>query len=165
MWTVLKFDRKKFSLLKEDFEKRLGEELILYTPKLRVQKFSKNKLINKDLNLLGDYLFCFHKNLKETGVINSLKFTRGLKYFLNGYIDSQKDIENFVTKCKEAENKEGFLSRDFFDVELNGLYKFNSGPFTDKIFKIINLQKNRFKVLIGNIKTTIKKKEFLFTPI
>ena len=158
MWTVLKFDRKKFSLLKEDFEKRLGEELILYTPKLRVQKFSKNKLINKDLNLLGDYLFCFHKNLKETGVINSLKFTRGLKYFLNGYIDSQKDIENFVTKCKEAENKEGFLSRDFFDVELNGLYKFNSGPFTDKIFKIINLQKNRFKVLIGNIKTTINQR-------
>ena len=121
MWTVLKFDRKKFSLLKEDFKKRLGEELILYTPRLRVQKFSKNKLINKDLNLLGDYLFCFHKNLKETGVINSLKFTRGLKYFLDGYIDSQKDIENFVTKCKEAENKEGFLSRDFFDLELNSL--------------------------------------------
>ena len=55
----------------EDFKKRLGEEIILYTPKLRVQKFSKNKLINKDLNLLGDYLFCFHKNLRE--------FNRGFK--------------------------------------------------------------------------------------
>ena len=63
----MKFDRKKFSLLKEDFKKRLGEELILYTPRLRVQKFSKNKLINKDLNLLGDYLFVSIKILKKQG--------------------------------------------------------------------------------------------------
>ena len=32
------------------------------------------------------------------------------------------------------------------------------------IFQIINLQRNRIKILMGNIKTTIKKKEFLFTP-
>ena len=44
-------------------------------------------------------------------------------------------------------------------------YKFSSGPFTDKIFKIIELQKNKIDILMGNIKTKIKKKEFLFTPL
>ena len=53
----------------------------------------------------------------------------------------------------------------FFDLDLNKRYKFLSGPFSEKIFKIINLQKSNIRVLMGNIKTTIKRKEFLFTPV
>ena len=110
-------------------------------------------------------MFCFHKSLEYKNTINSLRFTRGLKYFLEGLVESQKDIERFIRKCKDSENEEGFLSRDFFDLDVNKKYKFSSGPFTDKIFQIINLQRNRIKILMGNIKTTIKKKEFLFTPV
>ena len=68
-------------------------------------------------------------------------------------------------KCKDLESEDGFLARNFFDLEMNKKYRFSSGPFTDRIFQIINLQRNRIKILMGNIKTTIKNKEFLFTPV
>ena len=165
MWTVVKFDKKNLALLKRDLTTKLGKDFEIYIPKLRIQKYKNNKLINKEFNLLGDYLFCFHKNLEYKKTINSLQFVKGLKYFLEGFIEAQRDLESFISKCKEAENTEGYLSRDFFDLEVNKKYKFSSGPFTDGIFKIINLQKNRIKILMGNITTTIKKKDFLFTPV
>jgi len=165
MWTVLKFDKKGLALLKEDLEKKLGKDFKIYIPKLRIQKYKNNKLINKELNLLGDYMFCFHESLDCKKTIDSLRFTRGLKYFLEGFAESQKDIEGFIKRCKNSESKEGFLSRNFFDLELHKRYRFSSGPFADKIFQIVNLQRNRIKILMGNIKTTIKKKEFLFTPV
>tara|TARA_B100000029_G_scaffold353258_1_gene345886 strand:+ start:88 stop:585 length:498 start_codon:yes stop_codon:yes gene_type:complete len=165
MWTVLKFDKKNLALLKEDLTKKLGKDFKIYIPKLRIQKYKNNKLINKEYNLLGDYLFCYHKSLGYKNIIDSLRYTRGLKYFLEGFIEAQNDIINFIKKCENSESKEGFLSINFFDLEVNRNYKFSSGPFSEKIFKIINLQRNRIKILMGNIKTTIKKKEFLFTPI
>jgi hypothetical protein len=50
-------------------------------------------------------------------------------------------------------------------LHINSQYKFASGPFVEEIFEIINLQKNRINILMGNIKTTIKKQEFLFNPL
>ena len=64
-----------------------------------------------------------------------------------------------------SENKEGYLLQSFYQININSKYKFVSGPFTEKIFEIINLQKNKIDILMGNIKTTIKKQEFLFSPI
>ena len=165
MWAILKFEKNNLSLLKDDLNKKLGQNTKIYIPKIRIQKFQNNKLKSKEINLLGDYMFFFHKNLKEKKIINSLRYTRGLKYFLNVFNQSQKEIEKFIEKCKVSENQDGFLSKEFFELELNKKYKFSSGPFSDKIFQIINLQRNRIKVLIGNMKTTIKRKEFLFTPI
>ena len=40
--------------------------------------------------LLGDYLFCYHKKFENKNVLNSLKFTKGLKYFLNGFELSER---------------------------------------------------------------------------
>ena len=48
---------------------------------------------------------------------------------------------------------------------MNKIYKFTWGPFTQKIFKIINLNKDKIDILIGNIKTRINKKKFLFKPV
>ena len=165
MWSILKFDKKNLSLLRKDFTEKLGKNFEIYIPKLRVQKYKNNKLINKEFNLLGDYLFFFQNNLEYNKMLNCLRFTRGLKYFLEGSAESQKDIENFINKCKALECGKGFLSKNFFDLEINKKYRFSSGPFTDKIFQIINLQRNRIKILMGNIKTTVKQKEFLFTPV
>ena len=165
MWKVLKFDQKSLGLLNEDLKKKLGQDFKIYIPKLRIQKFKNNRLINKEINLLGDYLFCFHSSFEYESTLNSLRFVRGLKYFLEGLSGSQKDIEKFIKKCKETEGNEGFLTRDFFDLDLNKKYKFSSGPFSEKIFKIINLQRGKIRVLMGNIKTTIKRKDFLFTPV
>ena len=103
MWTVIKFDKKNLELLKLDFKKKLGSDPIIYSPKLFVQKYKKNKLIGKEFDLLGDYLFCFHKNFQNSSIINTLKYSRGLKYFLNGFNQSQNEIASFIRKCKESE--------------------------------------------------------------
>ena len=159
MWAILKFQKNNLSLLKDDLNKKLGQDMKIYIPKLRIQKFQNNKLKSKEINLLGDYMFCFHTNLKEKKIVNSLRYTRGLKYFLNGFNQSQKKSKNLLRNVKFLKIKMVFYQR-VFEIELNKKYKFSSGPFTDKIFQIINLQKNRIKVLIGNMKTTIKRKSF-----
>ena len=84
MWTIIKFDRKKLGLLKKAFQEKLGKDFTIYTPKLTFKKNKKNKLIKKEFNLLGDYLFCFHKKFQNPNTIGALKFTKGLKYFLSG---------------------------------------------------------------------------------
>ena len=44
--------------------------------------------------------------------------------------------------------------------------KFISGPFTNMIFEILEKQKNKLKILIGNIETTIPNKtNYLYRPI
>ena len=65
MWAILKFQKNNLSLLKDDLNKKLGQDMKIYIPKLRIQKFQNNKLKSKEINLLGDYIFCFHSNLKE----------------------------------------------------------------------------------------------------
>ena len=165
MWTIIKLDNKKINLLKEDFSKKLGSEHVIYQPKFIISKFNKKKMIKKEFNLLGDYLFCFHKNFENSNTLNNLKFTRGLKYFLSGFKNSQREIQTFIDKCKKAENTEGYLSQDFYELSLNSFCKFSSGPFSNRIFQIIKLNKNRIDILMGKFKTSIKSKEFLFKPI
>jgi len=114
MWAIIKFDKKKLELLKKDLKEKLGEDINVYKPKLLFKKYKNNKLINKEFNLLGDYLFCFHKNFQDSSTISKLKFSKGLKYFLNGFVQSQKEINKFIKKCKESENEEGYLSQNFY---------------------------------------------------
>ncbi len=165
MWVVLKFDKKKLNFLKEDFNKKLGKDCIFYTPKMQIQKFKGNKLSKTEFNILGNYLFCFHKNFVISNVYNDLNFCRGLKYFLNGCFQSQREINNFIMKCKSLEGKGGYITSNLFKLYENKKYIFSSGPFAEKIFKIINLQKNKIDILMGNLKTTINKEKFLFKPI
>ena len=84
---------------------------------------------------------------------------------MGGFAQSQDQIETFIKRCKDCENKEGYLTQNFFEIQRNLNYKFTSGPFAEMIFKIIDLQKNKINILLGNIKTTIRKEEFLFTPL
>lgn len=164
MWTILKLEKKKINLLKKDLLKKLDKNINFYQPKIKIEKFHKNKIKNCELDILGDYIFCFHKNLSDKNVINNLLFCRGLKYFLGGHMQFQEDIKNFIKKCKNSENKEGYISKSFFELNINSYYKFSSGPFTEQIFKIINIQKNKINILLGEVKTTINKNDFLLSP-
>ena len=57
------------------------------------------------------YFFIFISNaLINPNILNYLKFVRGVKYFLNGFDKSQVEIKNFIYKCKDSENKDGYLS-------------------------------------------------------
>jgi len=164
MWTIIKIDKKKLNIFKEDLTKKLGSNFQFYCPKLIVQKYKNNKLIKKEFNLLDDYMLCYHNDFNNPQTINRLKFIRGLKYFLNGFLQSQDDIKKFISKCKESENN-GYLSTNFLKLKINNDYKFASGPFAETIFKIINLQKNKIDILMGNIKTTINRQKFLINPV
>ena len=165
MWVILKFDKKKFNLLKEDFNKKLGKDCIFYNPKMKIQKFKGNKLSKIEFNILGNYIFFFYKNLETKNIYNNLQFCRGLKYFLNGCTYSQNEIKGFIEKCKSLEDNNGYIVNNLFRLYENRNYKFSSGPFAERIFKIINLQKNKIDILMGNIKTTINRQNFLFKPI
>ncbi len=165
MWTVIKFDKHQLNSLKKDFSKKLNGKFTFYNPKILIQKYKKNKLINNEVSLLGDYILCFHEDFKNPITLQKLKFCRGLKYFLNGFYQSQNEINDFVFKCKKLENSKGYLSDNFYNLNINSNYKFISGPFTETIFKIIKLQKDKIDILMGNIKTTIKKRRFLFNPV
>ena len=77
----------------------------------------------------------------------------------------QRDINNFVQNCKDSENDKGYITQNLFEIRINSTYKFMSGPFVEKIFQIINYQKGKLKILIGNLHTTIKPKKYLFRPI
>ena len=165
MWTIIKFDRKKLTFLKSDLDKKLGTNCKFYEPKLLFKKYIKKKWKKKEFNLLGDYLFCFNEKFNDSKVIKTMSYVRGLKYVLQGFNQSQKEISEFIEKCKESEGLDGYISEKLYDLQINSNYKFFSGPFTNSIFKILQLQKNKIRILMGDFKTTINKKKFLFQPV
>ena len=165
MWAIIKFDNKKIKILKDQIKTKLGNDTKFYQPKILIQKYKMNKLINKEFNLLGDYIFCYHKKFIEEKNFKYFRYVKGLKYILNGIKKSQKEIENFISECKKSENNDGYLTSSSFSLIENKNYIFKSGPFTEKIFSVINLQKNKIDLLLGNLKTTINKKDLLFSPL
>ena len=80
-----------------------------------------------------------------------------------------KDDERCIIEdwdCKKFENKEGYLTSAFFKNILSKKAQFISGPFTSMMFEIIERQKNKLKILLGNIVTTISdKNNYLYRPI
>ena len=165
MWTVLKVDKKRLSSLKDDFFKKLGNEVKFYSPKLKLKKYSKSKFYLIDDYLLGDYLLCFHKEFSKSSVPLSLKYCRGLKYFLGNFKSSQREIENFISKCKDNEDDDGYIKQTFFKFNDKNKYEFISGPFTNLIFNILEEKKFYIKALVGKYKLSVSKEENLFRPI
>ena len=164
MWVVAKYDKKKANFFLEDLKKKLKNEVVIYNPRVKIEKFHKNKLISKEFNILGDYILCFNPQFENQKILNNLQFTKGLKYFLKGFYKSQKEIKEFIKKCKKFENDNGFLSSDFFDIKINKKYKFNNGPLTNLIFQVLEIQKTKFKILMSDKIATIKK-GFLFSSL
>lgn len=168
MWIVIKFEKKNLASLKYDFKKKMGEEVQFYIPKIKLQIIKKNKFCNKINLVLNNYLFCFHKNFKNNNSLNIIKYSKGLKSLLPGFLETQKEIVDFINRCKKYEDKNGFLSNSFFDLiknYYNKNYKFQSGPFTNMIFNIINSNKNTLDILIENKKITVENKKYLFKTV
>ena len=68
-------------------------------------------------------------------------------------------------RCRKSENKEGYLTNKFYNLYKNSKFKFNSGLFSNFVFEIINLQKNKINLLLGNLKITTEKDKFIFKSI
>jgi len=165
MWTVLKLDKNKLQSFRKDLTEKVGSDFILYNPKIEIKLKKKNKLIIKEINLLNNYYFCYHKNFKNNKFLHTLKYLKGLKECLTNYVNSQDEIQKFIANCKENENDNGFLHQDFLDLHTDTKYKFCSGPFSGLVFDLIKIQKNNIKILLGKLKATIGKKDYLFNPV
>ena len=126
---------------------------------------NKIELLKKEFHPLGDYIFCYNNSFSNEKNLNSIKFTKGLKYILNGFKKSQNDIQNFIDKCKCNENKHGYLTYNFLDIFKNQKYKFSSGPFSQLIFDVIGSQRKKIDIFLGNIKTTVDRDKYFITSI
>jgi hypothetical protein len=165
MWTVIKIDKKSLALLKIELMKKFGDGGKIYYPKLLLKKIEKNQLRKKEINILGDYLFCYHDQFVNPLQLQKLSFLKGVKYFLNGFKSSQEEINNFILKFRGLEDENGYISKNVYEEKVDAYYKFSSGPFSGTIFKILALQKNKIDILMGNLKTSVSRKELLFNPI
>ncbi len=166
MWTVLKFDRKNLNGLLKDLSKKLETKPKIYQPKIRFNVLRENKILSKsETFLLNDYLLCYHDSFRNIKTIESLKYCKGLKYFLDGYINSQKEINDFIQKCENHNDKEGYIKQSFFDFSKDKKLTFISGPFTDMVFNILSEQNNKIKILINNSKVTLSNTKYLFKPV
>ena len=166
MWTIIKFHKKKLNDLRKDLSKKLGSDPEIYIPKLNLQKNINKSNHNLDTFLLDDYLLCYHGKFNTDGIINSLRYCKGLKYFLTGFLFSQNDIVEFIKHCKNHEDDNGHIKQSFFNFDNKQNFKFVSGPFSEIIFKIIKENHNKLKILIKNIEVTVsKKKDYLFRPV
>ena len=85
MWIILRYKKNNFQFLINDLRKKFKNDLEIYNPKFKTNLCIKNKFISSELTLLGDYFFCHHKEFNNSNIIYSLKFTKGLKDFIQGY--------------------------------------------------------------------------------
>ena len=157
MWIVAKYKPNEFRILKESFFKILGEMPEFYNPKIKYERYIKNKLKVFEKKILDNYVICKHDKFRDHTLVNVLKSSRGLIYFLNGYESNQKELNNFVKLCKSYEDEGGFLKQNFFKTKKNKA-KFISGPFTQMIFDIIEDKRTKLKILINNMNMTISKR-------
>lgn len=162
MWTVLKIKKNSENILRSELEKKLKADYYIYAPKISfLTNSNKPKRVEKIINLLDDYIFCYSEKFKDKEYINSIKFCRGLKKVFINTENSQTEIVNFINRCKKYEIKNQILHLDFFKVFENKNYKFLSGPFSNYIVEVLNVQKEKIKLLIGNFKLSINKKNYL----
>ena len=166
MWIVAKVKKRELNLFKMELIKKFGLEIQFYNPKIQYQKHIKNKTRKFEKFILENYIFCHHEKLNQSKITSKLRFLKGLEYFLEGYLENQDEIVKFINYCKSFENKNGYLSQAFFKTMIRGKAQFMSGPFTNMIFEIIEKQKNRLKILIGNIITAVPdNKNYLYRPV
>ena len=140
MWIVAKYKPNEFKILKKDFFKILGEMPEFYNPKIKYERYIKNKLKVFEKKILDNYVICKHDKFKDRTLVNVLKSSRGLIHFLNGYESNQKELNNFVKFCKSYEDEGGFLKQNFYQEHwLNEA--FHGYPFLQQNFHHLSLLK------------------------
>lgn len=166
MWIVAKIKTQEINIFKEKLVEKFGKEVKFYSPKITYSKHFNNRIKKFDKLILENYIFCHHRKFDELNTIREIQFIDGLQYVLGGYIQSQREIKKFIEHCKSFEDKDGYIVAAFFKTIIKNKAQFMSGPFTNVMFEIIERQKNKLKILIGGIVTTISdKKNYLYRPI
>lgn len=162
MWAIAKIKNNNKYIFENEMRKKLGKEVKIYQPIIKIEKYSKNKLKKYQLPLVDNYVFCYSPYFENSNFIKKLTFIKGLNNFLDGYLNSQAELKNFINNCKKNEDSEGFITSNFFKSKVINRAKFMSGPFTNMFFNILTKQKNKFEVLMGNLKVSVSNKEIIY---
>ena len=166
MWIVAKIKIKNLNTFKKGLTEKMGSNVKFYLPKIEYHKYYENKVKRFEKFILENYVFCYHERFKQMNSVSEVKFLKGLTYFLEGYIQNQNNIIKFIECCKSFENEKGYLTQSFFKRIITKKAKFISGPFANMIFEILEKQKNKLTILVGNIVTAIPNKaNYLYRPI
>ena len=166
MWVVAKVKIKDLNIFKKNLTEKIGNDIKFYHPKIEYHKCFGDKVKRFEKFILENYIFCYHIKFKKANFVNEVKFIVGLEYFLEGHSQNQSNIIKFIEYCMTFENEKGYLTQSFFTNIISRKAKFISGPFTNMIFEIIEKQKNKLKILVGNIVTTIPNNtNYLYRPI
>tara|TARA_B100000035_G_C21021938_1_gene564429 strand:+ start:830 stop:1318 length:489 start_codon:yes stop_codon:yes gene_type:complete len=154
MWIVAKINPNQISIFKDSIVNNSSEMTEFYFPKII---FKSNKKF-RTKNLLGNYIFCFNKHFNYQK-IRSLKYLKGLNYFLENSFFNQKEIKNFINLCKSFEDRKGLLKSSFFLNFKSENFKFLNGPLRSIFFKILETNKTKiFAETNENKKVIIKKR-------
>ena len=166
MWAIAKIKKKELNIFRKKLVDEFGQSIKFYCPKIQHHKYFKNKLKKFEKHILENYIFCYHEKFNKISNINKVQFLQGLEYFLDGHYQNQNEIKKFIDHCKSFENKDGYLTQAFFKTMIVKKAQFVSGPLSNMMFEILEKQKNKLKILIGNVVTTISdKKNYLYRPI
>ena len=166
MWIVAKIQIKNLNTFKKSLTEKMGSNVKFYLPKIEYHKYYGNKVKRFEKFILENYVFCYHEKFNSPNCINSVKFLKGLEYFLDGHIQNQNEMIKFINFCKSCENEAGYLTQAFFKTMLVKNAQFITGPFTNMFFQILKKQKNKLTILIGNVVMTISnKRELLYRSI
>ena len=166
MWVVAKVKIKNFGTFKKNLAEKIDNDVKFYHPKIQYDKYFRDKVKKFEKFILENYIFCNHPKFNDTNSINDMKFLKGLEYLLKGHAINQNEIIRFIEHCRTFENSKGYLTPNFFKFMTIKKAIFISGPFTNMMFEIIEKQKNKLKILINNIVTTVSDKQnYLYRPI
>ena len=166
MWVVFKYKSKEYELVKQNFKKKVSNNINFYNPKIKYFRNINNNLKAKEKYILENYAFCYLENFKDTAYLNKFKNIKGLSYFLTGCVYEQNQILKFINLCIANEKDDGTLSSDFFTRLVSKKAKFLNGPFSNMVFDILKREKNKLKILLGNVVTIVEKKSnILYLPV
>lgn len=149
MWIVA--STKNLNFFKQEVKKKFSD-IKFYSPKIKSNNSSGFKF------LLGGYLFCYSKQFDNKSFFVNFQFTKGLKKLLFFDNKTNKEIINFINFCRLHEDTKGFIKNTFFKNSINYRGKFINGAFSDQIFHLIDKEKNKIKVIVGDIKISISDK-------
>ena len=166
MWLVAKFKKNEFGTFKRNLKEKLKSNLILYQQKFLKESSKRNKKIFKEMPLIENYVFIFHKELSKSSLVNFLSSTKGLEYFLEKSILSQIQIQNFINSCKSFEDHQGYIKPNYFKNFLNLKARFLSGPFINQVFQVIEKKENYMKIIMNDLEIKFSDKtNYLYRPL
>ena len=71
----------------------------------------------------------------------------------------QNEIYKFVQRCEKYQDNLGYVNSDFFNLSEGMDIRFSKGPFVNFVSKIVEIQKKKLKMLVGNYSIYLEKKE------